>query len=463
MEKKLKESVTTLKGTYEVEEIQAMENEMKDAFKDYWDKKIDMIELEAVKQKLSRHLTQAQIQNCRSDASIEYDKVQESKKVETVDNFNDIVVINPQDSQYYDNLYLVSLDTGVQGQCISYKVYADYEEQALEIAISYAEDHTPYVLTSCMEMDPDEAGDEGYTYVDATEYGAKEPYYILNTFMIKLTTLTESLKEESSKDDKESMVSDVWKEFWDNDELYNLMVNAHNEGKEPEQILKDTDWAKNIKTKYNLNNLEFNNLISTICNYWNRNSFRYINKTTESVTINEIEEITQRIESAEDMDEIQQIIYTISDGVLEDEVQNMFDGCDEDDDLDEVKSLVLTTLEDNAEYDEEEPLTEASPKTDKVLADIINDEKDSFEQKTILDDLEDRIGQKMTVGELNTILQSLFGQYNKIFLLVSDLYNQDPDELQELVVWDDNDMYTITYEITNIMKDEIALTDVVVE
>ena len=69
----------------------------------------------------------------------------------------------------------------------------------------------------------------------------------------------------------------------------------------------------------------------------------------------------------------------------------------------------------------------------------------------------------MTVGELNTILQSLFGQYNKIFLLVSDLYNQDPDELQELVVWDDNDMYTLTYKITNIMKDEIALTDVVVE
>ena len=72
----------------------------------------------------------------------------------------------------------------------------------------------------------------------------------------------------------------------------------------------------------------------------------------ESITIDEIEEITQRIESAEDMDEIQQIIYTISDGVLEDEVQHMFDSCNEDDDLDEVKSLVLTTLEDNAEYDE---------------------------------------------------------------------------------------------------------------
>lgn len=311
MEKKLKESVTTPKGTYEVEEIQAMENEMKEAFKDYWDKKIDMIELEDVKQKLSQHLTQAQIQNCRSDASIEYNKVQESKKIETIDNSNEIVVINSQDSEYYDNLYLVSLDLGVQGQYISYKVYADYEEQALEIVISYVEDKAPYVLTSCMEMDPDEAEDEGYTYVDATEYGAEQPYYILNTFIIKPVTLTESvLKEEDTNED-----------------------------------------------------IEVNNR-------------------------------------------------------LEEPVQSS------------------TNME---------------------------DEQDLPESTTILDDLQNRIGQKMTVGELNTILQSLFGQYNKIFLLVSDLYNQDPDELQELVVWDDNDMYTLTYEITNIMKDEIALTDVVVE
>lgn len=91
----------------------------------------------------------------------------------------------------------------------------------------------------------------------------------------------------------------------------------------------------------------------------------------ESVTIAEIEEITQRIESAEDMDEIQQIIYTISDGVLEDEVQNMFDSCNENDDLDEVKSLVLTTLEDNAEYDEEDSLTEAStPNVEKFIYDL---------------------------------------------------------------------------------------------
>lgn len=91
----------------------------------------------------------------------------------------------------------------------------------------------------------------------------------------------------------------------------------------------------------------------------------------ESVTINEIEEITQRIEAAEDMDEIQQIIYTISDGVLEDEVQNVFDGCNEDDDLDEVKSLVLTTLEDNAEYDDLEEST--TPNIEKFIYDLDKD------------------------------------------------------------------------------------------
>lgn len=95
------------------------------------------------------------------------------------------------------------------------------------------------------------------------------------------------------------------------------------------------------------------------------------NNLKESITINEIEEITQRIEAAEDMDEIQQIIYTISDGILEDEVQNAFDGCNEDDDLDEVKSLVLTTLEDNAEYDDLEE--SSTPNIEKFIYDLDKD------------------------------------------------------------------------------------------
>ena len=130
-----------------------------------------------------------------------------------------------------------------------------------------------------------------------------------------------------------------------------------------------------VQAKNNIFKTESKKEEGLAVNKINKDTLNMINQNygvkTESVTVDEIEDITQQIEAAEDMDEIQQIIYSISDGVLEDEVQNMFDGCDEDDDLDEVKSLVLTTLEDNAEYDDEEPLTEAStPNVEKFIYDL---------------------------------------------------------------------------------------------
>lgn len=133
-----------------------------------------------------------------------------------------------------------------------------------------------------------------------------------------------------------------------------------------------------VQAKNNIFKTESKKEEGLAVNKINKDTLDMINQNygvkTESVTIDEIEDITQQIEAAEDMDEIQQIIYSISDGVLEDEVQNMFDGCDENDDLDEVKSLVLTTLEDNAEYeDDDNELMEATTKTvlDKIK-DIVN-------------------------------------------------------------------------------------------
>jgi len=71
----------------------------------------------------------------------------------------------------------------------------------------------------------------------------------------------------------------------------------------------------------------------------------------ESITIEDAENFAQRLDSCEDMDDIQQLINEIPDGVLENEVQSVFDQCEMDgDDLDTVKSLVSTTFEDNAEY-----------------------------------------------------------------------------------------------------------------
>lgn len=95
------------------------------------------------------------------------------------------------------------------------------------------------------------------------------------------------------------------------------------------------------------------------------------------------------------------------------------------------------------------------------------DEEDTIEQNndekadnSILDLLQNRIGQNLSVGELNTILQGVLGKYNEVYLLTSDLYNMNPEEPQELVVFDDDDMYTITYNIEDMDNAIIQITDV---
>ena len=105
----------------------------------------------------------------------------------------------------------------------------------------------------------------------------------------------------------------------------------------------------------------------------------------------------------------------------------------------------------------------------KVLSVDVTSDKDveeddkSIETKTLLDLLQDRIGQPLSVGELNTTLQSLFGQYNKVFLLRGDLYSKDLDETQELEVDDDEDIYIIKYDIVDMDNGIIEITDVDLE
>lgn len=109
-------------------------------------------------------------------------------------------------------------------------------------------------------------------------------------------------------------------------------------------------------------------------------------KIEETVTIDEISKIHSEIDEANSLKEIQNVIDKISDKSLQRQVQITFDEYDKDDnedmdeDLEEVKDEIIQTLEDNAEYDDKnKSLKEESPKADKVLADIINDEKDSVE------------------------------------------------------------------------------------
>lgn len=100
---------------------------------------------------------------------------------------------------------------------------------------------------------------------------------------------------------------------------------------------------------------------------------------------------------------------------------------------------------------------------DEPYIDNETDNEIDSEDKTLLDYLQDRIGQQITVAELNTILQSLFSRYNDIFILDSDLYNADLDETQQLSIWEDEDNYIIDYDIIDVSKGIIEITDVNVE
>lgn len=97
---------------------------------------------------------------------------------------------------------------------------------------------------------------------------------------------------------------------------------------------------------------------------------------------------------------------------------------------------------------------------DKRDEEIFNKMKEEPEEKTLLDMLQDRVGQKISVGEINSVLQSLFAKYDTIFIKTSELYNYEPDEEIETVIWDDEDMYTIKYHVTDLDYKTIEIDDV---
>ena len=77
--------VTTPKGEFEYEEMQANERKVKDAFKSFWNGEITGEELEKIKNEMSKVLTWAEIENCQYDASREVDN---EKEVKTEDYFD---------------------------------------------------------------------------------------------------------------------------------------------------------------------------------------------------------------------------------------------------------------------------------------------------------------------------------------------------------------------------------------
>lgn len=89
-------------------------------------------------------------------------------------------------------------------------------------------------------------------------------------------------------------------------------------------------------------------------------------KPLEESTVEEVEDIHTRIENAESIEEIQDIIHTIEDNDLETEAMLAYQQCLEDgDDLEAVKDFVIVTIEDNAKY--EESLEEAIEKKEELF------------------------------------------------------------------------------------------------
>lgn len=248
-----------------------------------------------------------------SKATVEQEIVEENKEL-TEDMEAQNITINPEDSDYYEEKFLVTLNTGANADSgLAFEVYANDEQQALEILVPYLEENYPGYLIDCEDVDPEESQ---YIYVDGTEYGATKPYCL---------------------------------------DIYT--------------------------------------------------GIQYLEEG-----------------------------YTITN----------------DTNLDAVKDNFTPPGGDKIEEAEDD------------ISDTEETEED--EDKTLLDYLQDRIGQKLSVGELNTILQSLFAQYGTVFLQVSDLYDIDIDEPQELVVWDDADMYVITYNIIDLIDEPtIEITDVTLD
>lgn len=254
--------------------------------------------------------------------------------------------------------------------------------------------------------------------------------------------------------------------------------------KEQAEKEKETQQVNDKSTHRDIINIDSEHGIST-------NRVDYPNKKTEDVSkpvkgvLTHIMNIYNLISSALDIAEKQNdeackeitgYLYTAMDNISEMDsegglglqLENKRVKIDE-------KLYTFPTEKEKDEYIEENNLEKNIDYKDKGIhaietlddkesdSELDNESNDDKEEKTIYDYIQDRIGQKISVGEFNNIMQSLFAKYTELFLSRSDLYNQDENEPQEVVIFDDEDMYTITYKIVDLENSIIEITDVDVE
>ena len=142
-----------------------------------------------------------------------------------------IEIINPDDKDYYDNkLFEVGIWPGAGYQLATFKVYANSEEEALNLVVANAEINAPGLLMSIQEIEDLIAEDYqeeynefisenpesddftfateylNYIYVDATMEGASQPYFVIGDNLV-IEQITDE-KEESKTIKKEARLTD---------------------------------------------------------------------------------------------------------------------------------------------------------------------------------------------------------------------------------------------------------------
>ena len=142
-----------------------------------------------------------------------------------------IEIINPHDKDYYDNkLFEVGIWPGAGYQLATFKVYANSEEEALNLVVANAEINAPGLLMSIQEIEDLIAEDYqeeynefisenpesddftfateylNYIYVDATMEGASQPYFVIGDNLV-IEQITDE-KEESKTIKKEARLTD---------------------------------------------------------------------------------------------------------------------------------------------------------------------------------------------------------------------------------------------------------------
>lgn len=125
--------------------------------------------------------------------------LEENKEI--IEEDLDANIINPSDKDYYDNLYEIGLYPGAGVELELYKVYANYEEEAFEILVAYLEkkENGAYLI-DCTAVDPEDM--DNYVYIDATQEGASQPYY-LDVANAQIHEIDSALQESYLKENEE--------------------------------------------------------------------------------------------------------------------------------------------------------------------------------------------------------------------------------------------------------------------